>query len=57
MYEKLHELITKKREAIALPDISERMIALKKVQDEINALSDEELRTLENIEEDYYWEG
>lgn len=56
MYEKLHELITRKREASALADVSERTVALKKVQDEISALSDEELSTLEQIEEDYYWE-
>lgn len=55
MHEMLHQLIAEKREALALP-MKERLIALLAVQNKINNLSDIEAETLDQIEEEYYWE-
>lgn len=55
MHEMLHQLIDEKRKALALP-MQERLIALLEVQNKINNLSDIEAETLDQIEEEYYWE-
>lgn len=54
-YEQLHDLITRKRDALALP-IEERGKVLEEVQSQIDALSEQDKQRLDDIEEDYYWE-
>lgn len=54
-YEQLHDLITRKRDALALP-IEERSKVLEEIQSQIDALSEQDKQRLDDIEEDYYWE-
>lgn len=54
-YEQLHDLITRKRDVLALP-IEERSKVLEEIQSQIDALSEQDKQRLDDIEEDYYWE-